>query len=97
MFRENGKPWWNFSPELRARGYQWIKKLTLEKAPTDSATGSAFQDNANPCGQVRQNGTVASAWFSRPLTANKFDEMFLESAVRLGGRGVLTFLEPHTL
>jgi Zn-dependent peptidase ImmA (M78 family) len=94
MFRENGKPWWNVSPELKAWGYQWIQKDIREVVAPDSATGKAFHDNASPFGEVRQNGTVASAWFAGIPKGGRSDELFVESAVRLGGRGVLSLLEP---
>jgi Zn-dependent peptidase ImmA (M78 family) len=95
MFREGGKPpWWDISPELKAQGYDWVQKLTLDKIPVDSATGLAMRDNPTLLGSVRQNGTVASAWFNRVFKGSKHDEMFMESAMRLASRGVLILLEP---
>jgi hypothetical protein len=97
MFREGGKPWWNVSPELKARGYQWVQKLNREMIPTDSATGVAMHDSTTKLGPVHQNGTVASAWFTAVAKGSHFDEVFIESAVRLGSRGVLILLETCTV
>ncbi len=97
MFRDAGKPWWDISPELKSRGYQWVKKLTNEVIPADSATGLAMLDNTLTLGRVHQNGTVASAWFTGVAEGSQFDEIFMESAIRLRSRGVLTLLEPRTI
>lgn len=95
MFREGGKsPWWDVSPELKARGFDRILKIARESLPKDSATGLAMIDSNTALGSVRQNGTVASAWFYNVHKGGKNDEFFVESAIRLAGRGVLTFLEP---
>ena len=97
MFREGGKPWWSISPELKARGYHWVQKLTPDMIPTECATGVALVDSTTPFGMVHQNGTVASAWFKAVIKGSQLDGIFIESAIRLGNRGVLTLLEPHTL
>jgi Zn-dependent peptidase ImmA (M78 family) len=94
MFREGGKPYWDISPELKARGYQWVQKLNRDIIPKDSATGLAMSDGTATLGPIHQHGTVASAWFTRVAKGTRFDEMFVESAVRLASRGVLTLLEP---
>ena len=96
MFRESGKAWWNISTELKKRGYQWVQKLDREMIPIDSATGIAMHDSATSLGPIRQNGTVASAWFTGIDRGSLSDEMFLESAVRLASRGVLTLIEHRT-
>jgi Zn-dependent peptidase ImmA (M78 family) len=97
MFREGGKPWWNISPELKVRGYLWVQKLNREMIPADSATGVAMRDTTTKLGLVHQNGTVASAWFMGVVKGSRFDDVFVESALRLGSRGVLTLLEPCTV
>jgi hypothetical protein len=97
MFREGGKPWWDISPELKAQGYEWVQKLNCDGIPEDSATGLAIRDSTTRLGQVHQNGTVASAWFTRVFKGSTHDEMFMESAIRLRSRGVLTLLEPCTI
>jgi Zn-dependent peptidase ImmA (M78 family) len=95
MFREGGKsPWWDISPELKTQGYDRLQKLTREVIPVDSATGLAMRDNTTVLGPVHQNGTVASAWFNGIFKGGSHDEMFMESAMRLCSRGVLTLLEP---
>lgn len=96
MFPEGGKRWWNTSPELKLRGdhYHWVRKLTPEMIPADSATGLAMQDSTATLGSVHQSGTIASAWFTGIVQGSRLDEMLMESAVRLAGRGVLTFIEP---
>jgi len=93
MFREGGNPWWNVFPELKARGYQWVQKLNREMIPTDSATGVAMHDSTTKLGPV-QNGTVASARFTAAAKGSHFDEVFIESAVRLGSRGWLPYSRP---
>ncbi len=93
MFREGGKQWWNISPELKAHGYQWVQKLNRDIIAEDSATGLAFRDGSVTLGPIHQNGTVASAWFTQVAKGSQFDELFMESAVRLASRGVLTLLE----
>lgn len=97
MFREGGKPWWDVSPELKAQGYRWVQKLNCDSIPSDSATGMAMRDGTSSLGVVHQSGTVASAWFTGIQKGGSHDEMFMESAIRLRSRGVLTFLEPCTL
>ena len=96
MFPEGGKRWWNISPELMQRGYQWVRKLNHDMIPTDSATGLAMQDSTTTLGPIHQSGTVASSWFTGIAQGSRFDELFMESAVRLASRGVLTLLEPCT-
>lgn len=95
MFRDAGKPWWDISPELKAQGYNWIQRMDRDAIPVDSATGMALRDSAASLGPLHQTGTLASAWFTGVFQGSKYDQMFLESAVRLRSRGVLTFLEPH--
>lgn len=94
MFREGGKPWWDISPELKTQGYEWVQKLNADEIPEDSATGLAIRNSTASFGQIHQNGTVASAWFTRVFKGSTHDEMFVESAMRLRSRGVLTLLEP---
>jgi Zn-dependent peptidase ImmA (M78 family) len=97
MFRDGGKPWWDISHELKAHGYRWMQKLRGDSVPSDSATGLAMRDGTSSLGVVRQSGTVASAWFTGIQKGSSHDEMFMESALRLCGRGVLTLLEPCTV
>ena len=95
MFRDAGKPWWDISSELKAQGYNWIQRMDRDTIPVDSATGMALRDSAASLGPLHQAGTLASAWFCGIFKGSKYDQMFLETAVRLRSRGVLTFLEPH--
>jgi hypothetical protein len=97
MIRDTGKTWWYISPELRLSGYQWMLKVKSESIPTDSATGKAMQNSTFSFGPIHQNGTIASAWFGGINKGSRRDETFIESAVRLGGRGVLVMLEPSSL
>ncbi len=97
MFRNGGKPWWDISPELKTHGYQWIQKLSVEAIPGEAATALAMHDNASSLGSPHQSGTLASAWFSGVVQGSKQDEMFVESAMRLGSRGVITLLELHAM
>lgn len=97
MIKEVGKNWWHISPELRLAGYHWMVKIKNDSIPADSATGKAMQDSSFSFGPIRQNGTVASAWFGGIVKGSRRDETFMESAVRLGNRGVLVMLEPCSL
>jgi len=93
MFRDGGSPWWDVSPELKAEGYLWIRRLDAAELPTDSATGLAIRDSAGSLGSPHQSGSVASAWFKRVMRGSPSDVIILESAVRLRSYGVLTLLE----
>ncbi len=94
MYREAGKPWWDISPELKARGYRRVQELSRETIAADSATEMAMRDSTSTLGPVHQTGTVASVWFTGIACGSKGDEMFIESSVRLASRGVLTLIEP---
>jgi hypothetical protein len=97
MFRKGGKPWWNISLELKVHGHQWVQKLNGDMIPTDSATGVAMRDNTTTLGPIHRSGTVASAWSTGVAQGSRFDEMFVESAVRRASRGVLTLIESCTV
>jgi len=94
MFRDAASPWWDISPQLKTRGFHWIRKLKAETTPDDSATGLAIRDSAATLGDPRLSGSVASAWFGGVAKGGVHDEILLESAVRLRSHGVLTLLEP---
>jgi Zn-dependent peptidase ImmA (M78 family) len=93
MLREGLKPWWNISTELKARGYRWVRKLCYDAIPPDSATGLSLNEKSSCLGTVFRTGTLASRWFSA-VKGDLHDEVFVEYAIRLGSRGVLTLLEP---
>jgi hypothetical protein len=94
MFREAAKPWWVISPCLKGAGYQRIQKLASDSISPDSATGTAFKDNADAPPNLHKTGTLASCWFADVANGSRLDRIFHESAFRLGNRGVLAMLEP---
>ncbi len=89
VLRNGDTPWWNTSPEMEARGMSGgIRKEAVVRG---SATAQAQMSDDNS--RIFESTTTASYWFWSVTHGTAKDIVLREQAIKLGGLGVLSYLQ----
>lgn len=91
MFRDGGKPWWDLSSEFKALGFTRFHRFDRGMVPGAMAP-LAMSDPAYTIGSAHTGEVRAAEWFEETQRWKPDGAILIESAVRLGSRGVLTLL-----
>ena len=92
MWRKGKPPWYRVSKGFQDSGYVHMKR-NLQELPRDCATALCLsEEDAMAEFTPRSNITTAATWFFNVWGGSRNDIRLRETALRLGSRGVFTFL-----
>ena len=92
MWRVSKSPWYRVSEGFQKGGYRFMNRI-MENVPRESSTECLLGDelSGHELGPL-SNITTASLWFHGIHRGSRLDIPIRETAIRLGSRGVFTFL-----
>jgi len=92
MWRTGKTPWYRVSEGFQKSGYRLINTTVENLAPGCATANWLADETTDPLLEPRTNVTTAAFWFRGIEYGSREDIPLRETAVRLGRRGVFTFL-----